>query len=140
MTDSMFAVAADLVAELRDGLLTELGLAATLVGELTEQIVNEAPPEAYRPLLKQFHEAQAALEAIMWGVADPPVAVEVDLAVHGSICLKVLEGQERSYIERMDEIRAKDKHAAIKRLRRLESLVRAVEHRMRHQGDDTRVQ
>jgi hypothetical protein len=120
-----FSVPAELAADLRGGLLTELGSASTEIGGLAEA-TSEQTREAYEPWLILHDEARAALEEVGWVTPGPPVAVRVDLAAHRSICLRALEGRMRSYTERMENMPADEQRHATERVQGLHALVCAL--------------
>jgi hypothetical protein len=118
-------VPAELTADLRGGLLTELGLASTKIGDLTES-TSEQPRETYEPWLVLHDHTRRALEEIGWRTPDPPAAVEVDLGAHRSICLRALRSQLRSYTERMEDMQADEQRLATERVQGLHALICAV--------------
>lgn len=125
MSAVKFSVRAELAADLRGGLLTELGSASTEIGELAGD-TSEQPQGAYEPWLILHDEALAALEEVGWTTPSPPAAVRVDLAAHSSICLRALEGQMRSYTERMEDMPADEQRHATERVQGLHAVVCAL--------------
>jgi hypothetical protein len=121
----MLIVPAEQTADLRGGLITELGIASTTIADLAES-PSEQSRETYEPWLMIHEQACGALDEIAWTTPDPPDAVRVDLAAHGSICLRALDGQMRSYTERIDEMQADEQQLATERAQGLHALICAV--------------
>jgi hypothetical protein len=121
----MLTVPAEQTADLRGGLITELGIASTKIADLAEA-PSEQPRETYEPWFMLHDQARAALNEIAWTTPDPPAAVRVDLAAHCSICLRALDGQMRSYTERMEDMPADEQRHATERAQGLHTLICAV--------------
>jgi hypothetical protein len=108
----------------REGLHSEIGTAAEQVASIT-QLPGERPMYVYREPLKRQLEAQLLLEEIGGETPDPPVPFEADIA-HHLILIRALEGQQRSYIERSDEMEDDERRLAGERVRELDALVGTV--------------
>jgi hypothetical protein len=118
-------VPAKLASCTREGLHIEFGTAAEQLAGLSER-AGERSFEVYREPLKRQTEAQVLLEEIGGETPHPPVAVEVDIA-HRSILLRTLEGQRRSYVERLDELSDDEQRVANERVQELDVFICAVE-------------
>lgn len=127
MRGNTIIVPAALARCAREGLHSEIGTAAEQVGDIT-QLPGERPMDVYREPLKLQRQAQLLLEEIEGETPDPPVPFEVDVA-HHPILIRALQGQQRSYVERREEMEDDERRTAIERIRELDALIDAVQAR-----------
>lgn len=111
----------------REGLHSEIGTAAEQVADIT-QLPGERPMDMYREPLRLQRQAQLLLEEIEGETPDPPAPFEVDVA-HHPILIRALQGQQRSYVERREEMEDDERRIASERVRELDALIHAVKAR-----------
>jgi hypothetical protein len=117
-------VPAALASCLRDGLFSELGNAAEKVMGLTEHPCERSLDEYYEPVRTQ-RKAQLLLEEIGGETPDPPLPV-VAGRVHRFILLRALEEQQRSYIERREDLDDDEQNTTDERVQELDALINTV--------------
>lgn len=128
MTGSLLTVPAEVVRPLREGLHTEFGIAAEQIADLAENI-GERPFEVYQEPLVRQDEARALLEQISGETPNPPAPVSVDLDVHRPILLRALEGEQRSYRERLSDMNGTEQQAATERVQSLHAVIWTIQHK-----------
>jgi hypothetical protein len=118
-------VRAALAKCVREGLHIEISTAAESIASMTERI-RERPVEVYQEPVKLQLEALSLLKDVGGVTPDPPEPFEVDLAQHRVIFLRVLQGQQRSYVESTDIMDDDERRDAIVRVQELDTLIGEV--------------
>ncbi len=121
---STIRVSAELARCVREGLHTEFGTAAEHIASLAQHL-GERPFEVYQEPVRHQTEALALLEEIGGQTPYPPVPIEVD-PVHIPILLRVSEGQQQSYIERLEDMPSDEQRTATERVHELLIFIRTI--------------
>ena len=92
----------ELVDPVRDGLRSQLAVAAQHLTSADERIDARAHPERYQDALRYMDALRALLEQIGW--SGPPNDPRVDLRTHGWALIEALEDQVDTHAEMLRDI------------------------------------
>jgi len=100
----------ELVGPVRDGLRSQLAVAAQHVTSADEPMDARAHPERYQDALCYMDALRALLEEIGW--SGPPSDPRVDLQAHGWALIEALEDQVNTYADMLRDIAPDDERRA----------------------------
>jgi hypothetical protein len=98
----------------RDGLRSQVALAAQDVASADEELDAGRYPERYQDPLRCFDASRALLEKIGWSTPpsdlklDPPAHLKVDLDTHGWALLEALQDQLSDHADKLRDIPGDD--------------------------------
>lgn len=112
------AIPGPIVRHLRCALLSEIGAAASLIGQASMALEKEKHPELFEQPVEQLDAYRALLDVIAWGEPPEEADMEIDLAGHRWALITALEARlevERDYLRVSPRAKRARKHEQAER-------------------------
>jgi hypothetical protein len=112
------AIPGPIVRHLRCALLSELGGAASLIGQASMDLEKEKHPELFEEPVEHLDACRALLDVIAWGEPPEERDLEIDLDAHRWALVTALEARlevERDYLQISPRVKRAQKHEQAER-------------------------
>ncbi len=109
---STLTIPANVVPDVRDGLLSLIGNATEQFEEILLSSGRDRHPDWYMPARQMLEEVFTLLDHIGWSSAAPPREIEIDVSKHGPRVTEALEAALSGLADQLQEANINDQRRA----------------------------